>query len=809
MLSRPLRELFGVWHDTRLIVLVAQTAALYAAILIPFKMGIPLIPGYSELRPANAIPLVASLLFGPVAAWGAAFGNLIGDCFGTLGPGSVFGFIGNFCYGLVPYLLWGRLGPLSSGADPVPRSVAQIFELAVVGLAASLACAAAVAWGVDLLGLLPFRILAPAIFLNNAVMGSLLAPPLLLFLHPRVKRWGLRYQDIVRGRVSGVGPQVSGPGEDESPPANPEHLTPNIRHLPPDTRPLTPNTDLIVEARNVTFTYAGADNPALSALSLSIRPGEAVALMGRSGAGKSTLCYALNGLVPHHLTGRWSGALSVHGYDTRHRPAWQQAASVGVVFQDFETQLVATNVERELSFPLEHLPRPSSEHERAEWIARVLARVGLSGMERRHPLTLSGGERQRLVIASVLIRQPAVVSLDEPATDLDPVGRRTLAGLLAALKAEGTTTVLADHDPEETVKADRLCVLDEGRLVWEGAPRALFGRPDQTDLAASFGLRPLPLAECFDGLGLRELPLTVEEAWAAAKERGVGVTGTAPASAHLPETPVVLRIDRASYAYPSGATAVTELDLTVRKGEFVALVGHNGCGKSTLASLLNGLRLPTEGRVMVNGRDTRTLGVAGLAGTVGYVFQNPDHQIFAETVAEEVAFAARNLGCSPEVCERRVAAALRAVGLDASHIRRLDPFSLTKGERQRVAVASVLAAQPEILIFDEPTTGLDARETDRMMGMIRGLNHAGHTIIMITHALGLAAAYARRCLVLHDGRLAADGPTREVFRRLLDEECAASLGLELPPVTRFAARWDVTLLTPAEVRAALTREDRR
>ncbi len=155
-LRNPIRELAGVWRDTRLIVLVAQTAAIYAAVLIPFKVGIPLVPGFAELRPANALPIVASLLFGPAAAWGAAFGNLIGDCFGTLGLSSVFGFLGNFFYGYVPYLLWGRLGPLSSGQDPEPRSWRQVTEFVLVTFAASLVCALVIAWGVDLLGLVPF-----------------------------------------------------------------------------------------------------------------------------------------------------------------------------------------------------------------------------------------------------------------------------------------------------------------------------------------------------------------------------------------------------------------------------------------------------------------------------------------------------------------------------------------------------------------------------------------------------------------------------------------------------------------------------
>ena len=673
------RDLLSVWHDTRLIVLVAQTAAVYAAILIPFKMGIPLIPGYSELRPANAIPVVASLLFGPVAAWGAAFGNLIGDCFGTLGPGSLFGFLGNFCYGYVPYLLWGRLGPLSSGAEPEPRSVRQTLELAVICFIASAISASVVAWGVDLLGLLPFRILAPAIFINNFLMGILLAPPLLLFLYPRVKRWGLLYKDIVgaqgsgvRYQVSGAGCQGSGVGSQVSGIREDESATPNTRHLTPDTLP-------IVDARGVSFTYEGTASPALTGLSFSIRQGESVALMGRSGAGKSTLCYALNGLVPHLLAGRWSGQLTVTGHDTRHRPVWQQAGSVGLVFQDFEAQLVSTNVERELAFPLEHLLPRASGAEGAARIARILERVGLSGLERRNPHTPSGGQRQRLVIASTLIREPALVSLDEPATDLDPAGRRTLATLLAALKSGGTTVMVAGHDPEEAVAADRLCVLDQGRLVWDGPPRALFGRPEQADFAKSFGVRPLPLADCFVGLGLPELPLTVEEAWVAADEHRLRVVEPAPSPDGLPTGKPVLEVQRVSYAYETGTPAVSEVELTVGAGEFVALVGRNGCGKSTLASLLTGLRFPTMGRVLVNGQDTRRLAAAKLAAAIGYVFQNPDHQIFAETVGEEVAFAAKNLGHSAEACEQRVATALHAVGLDAPHIRHLDPFSLTKG----------------------------------------------------------------------------------------------------------------------------------
>lgn len=797
-MTQPLRDLFAVWHDTRLIVLVAQTAAVYAAILIPFKMGIPLIPGFSELRPANAIPIVASLLFGPAAAWGAGFGNLIGDCFGSLGPGSLFGFLGNFCYGYVPYLLWGRLGPLSSRREPEPRSMAQTMELALVCVASSAACALVVAWGVDLLGLLPFRILAPAIFANNLVMSLLLAPPLLLFLYPRVKRWGLRYEDIrAAPGVRGAGVADGGCASSLTP-----HGSPAASHVP------------FVAFHDVSFTYAGAARPALAGSSLAVQQGESVALMGRSGAGKSTLCYALNGLIPHVIAGHWSGRVAVGGRDTHHRPVWQQAGTVGLVFQDFEAQLVATSVEMELAFPLEqasshgHRFTPSEMRDR---VTRTLALVGLSGLERRNPLSLSGGQRQRLVVASILIREPALVVLDEPMTDLDPAGRRALASLLATMKAVGTALIIAEHDPEDAVTADRICLLDEGAVAWQGSPRELFGQTGEgalPDLGARHGVRPLPLARCFRGLGLPALPLTVEEAWDLADAHRLTV---APLTVDQPpEQPTygapVIEVRGASYEYQPGLPVLSDLSVTIREGEFIAVIGQNGSGKSTLATLFNGLLYPTRGCILVDGQDSRKLGAGRLAETVGFVFQNPDHQIFAETIEAEVAFGVRNLGFSSGDCAARVATSLDAVGLGAPEIRSLDPFSLTKGVRQRIAVASVLATRPRVLIFDEPTTGLDAEETDRMMGMLRRLNRDGHTIIMITHNLGLVAAHAHRCLVMHDGRLAADGPTRQVFARLADRDRPDQFGLTVPPLTRFAARWGQTLLTVKEVRAALRRQ---
>lgn len=787
-------DLVHVWHDTRLIVLTAQVAAIYAAILIPFKVGIPLIPGFAELRPANAIPIVASLLFGPVAAWGAGIGNLIGDCFGTLGPASLFGFFGNFFYGYVPYLLWGRLGILSSGREPQVRSWHQGIEFTIVCLTASLVCAGTIAWGVELLGLLPFKILAPAIFFNNIVMGLLLAPPLLHFLYPRVKRWGLRYEDL-RGGIS----------------HNRFHslsTSTSSQSTHPESQERQNRDEAFVTVRQATFTYRESSRPALRDLSLTVGRGETVVFMGRSGTGKSTLCYALNGLIPRMISGEWSGTVTVNGHDITQRPVWQQADTVGLVFQDFETQLVSTTVEMEIAYPLEHLERALPTDERQDRIQRTLALVGLTGLEQRDPLTLSGGQRQRLVIASTLVREPSLLVLDQPMTDLDPRGRRQLLSLLDRLKQTGMTVILTEQAPEEALFADRICLFDQGTVQWEGSPHTLFRRSD----VAEYGICPLPLPQCFTALPVSILPLTVEEAWRLADETGAMVESS---PANLMTTTVDLTpqghsttgqgeslvdVHQVSYAYPSGDDALDEVSCSIAEGEFVAIIGQNGSGKSTFAKLLNGLLLPDTGRVMVAGHDTRTTTVGQLAGLVGYVFQNPDHQIFAETVGQEVAFGARNMGCRPDECEQRVAAALQAVGLESPAARELDPFSLTKGERQRVAVASVLAAKPRMLIFDEPTTGLDAEETVRMMQMIHRLNQQGHTILMITHALHLVAEYATRCLVMHEGRLVAGGPTRQMFS---NPELFDMAHLEVPSITRFSQRWGYTLLTIEEVRASL------
>ncbi|MGB0910587.1 MAG: energy-coupling factor transporter ATPase [Nitrospirales bacterium] len=783
-------EVTSVWHDTRLIVLTAQIAAIYAAILIPFKVGIPIIPGFVELRPANAIPLVTSLLFGPTAAWGAGIGNIIGDCFGTLGPASVFGFVGNFFLGLIPYVLWGHLGPLSSKQVPQMKSWRQGLEFSVICVIASGVCAATIAWGVELLGLLPFWILAPAIFFNNVIMGIFLGPPLLLFLYPRVQRWGLYYPDLCR--------------ELRESQQNRTDQLPRIKDTYSED---DQGSKSMVEIENVTFRYQAATTPVLRDLSLHVQKGEKVVLMGGRGSGKSTLCHCFNGLIPHFIRGAFSGTVKVDGKVSIGRSVASQSDKVGIVFQDFDTQLLSTNVERELVFPLEYAESSLSVEDMKKRIQWSIEQVGLEQFIHRDPLSLSGGQRQRLVLGSVLVSHPALLVLDQPMTDLDPEARRNMHKLFELLSDQGITIVLSEQESEEVLDADRICVLQHGSVCWEGDPHELFRQPE---LVKQFGLASLPLTECFTELHLTRLPVTVEEAWKVTDElgltleptvklteRGHGVNDWSIGSTkHEP----LIGLETVSFGYTQDTLVLNAVSLSVLQGEFVAVLGKNGSGKSTLGKLLNGLLLPTMGDVIVGRTNTKTARMDEISRIVGYVFQNPDQQIFAETVWDEVGFSPKNHGFTSVECEQRIVESLTAVGLDVEASKTQDPFSLSKGDRQRVAVASILAAKPDLLIFDEPTTGLDVKETQRMMNMIRLLHQQGHTIVMITHTLRLVSDYATRCIVMNEGTVIADGATRSVFS---DPSLLQAASLEVPPLTRYGQRWGHTLLTIDEVKTSL------
>jgi energy-coupling factor transport system ATP-binding protein len=470
-----------------------------------------------------------------------------------------------------------------------------------------------------------------------------------------------------------------------------------------------------------------------------------------------------------------------------------------MVFQDFEAQLFATNAGLEVAFAMQQVGMP-----RDEIVSRVgpaLASVGLAGFESRDPTSLSGGEKQRLAIAAVLALRPQLIIFDEPTTDLDPEGRAEVLAQIRSMRGQGLSLVVIEHEAEELRECDNLVFMREGEIVAQGAPAKLFTR---FELLEDCGVRPPDLNRALKLLGVDAWVTSVDEAETILRDAGFDPRASAVAtvSAVSPSSSLttneLVEVQGLNFAYAPGRPVLDAIDLKIAAGEFVAIVGQNGSGKTTLAKQMTGLLKPSAGQVLLAGRDRTELTPAASAREVGYVFQNPDHQIFASTVEDEVAFGPRNFGLDNNEVERRVDEVLRAVNLD--HARDRDPFLLSKGERQRLAVASILALRPRLLILDEPTTGLDYREQRRMMALVADLNRTGIAIVIITHTPWLVAEYAQRVVLMRKGRVLFDGAVREFFAQA---ELLRESSFRPPEVTLLAQRFGLSTLNVPEFVAAM------
>jgi energy-coupling factor transport system ATP-binding protein len=572
---------------------------------------------------------------------------------------------------------------------------------------------------------------------------------------------------------------------------------------------------------SVTFTYHGGDRTALSAIDLALRPGETIGIMGASGAGKSTIAKCLNRLVPGFEDGDFRGIVRIGGRTLDGARVCDVAASVGMVFQDFESQLFSTNAAHEVAFAMEQVGMPHDEI--AARVRPALDAVGLFGFDDRDPTSLSGGEKQRLAIAAVLALRPRVIVLDEPTSDLDPEGRAEVFTLIRQLREQGLSLIVIEHEAEELRNCDRIIIVNEGAIVAEGTPAQVMTR---LDLLERCGVHPPDLDRVLAMVGIDTHAASIDEAAALIRRRFPrvdhvrvhpshnsaivpattiapvsAIAGDAPAAANLdrphtarPAASPMVRVEGVSFAYPFGPRVLNGVSLEITPGEFLAIIGQNGSGKTTLAKHLVGILQPIEGRIMLSGCDRAALRPAETAQEVGYVFQNPDHQIFAATVEDEVAFGPRNFGLDRGEVERRCDEVLRAVNLTSARSR--DPFLLSKGERQRLAVASVMALRPRLLILDEPTTGLDYREQRRMMALVQELNRNGVAIAMITHTPWLVAEYARRVVLMRKGKVLFDGAVREFFDQ---EELLEASSFRAPEVTALGRRFGVTTLGPEEL----------
>ena len=543
----------------------------------------------------------------------------------------------------------------------------------------------------------------------------------------------------------------------------------------------------IIVIEQFSYKYAGAEQFALKDINLRIKRGEYVGIMGPTGAGKTTLCLAMNGIVPHFYGGDFYGSVSINSMDTVDHPTFDLAEHVGMVFEDPEIQLTAPSVAREIAFALENIRTPVSEIKRR--IPVALEMVRLPGMEDRHPHQLSGGQKQRLAIAAALALRPGVLVLDEPTSQLDPVGTDEVFAIARELNQEhGITIVLVSHASEEVAEyADRVVLLGGGKLLTEAPPRQFFAN---IDLLRENEVRPPEVTLAFNHLlnGRKpvSLPVTLPDALKAyEKLKGdVAFRETAVFPGDDQPNPIgniLLQTEDLHYAYENGTQALQGVSLSIRQGEYVAIVGQNGAGKSTLVRHFLHLLEATSGRVMVLGKDVTTYSVSDLAQNIGYISQNPDNQIFSDSVKNEVAFALKNLKFPPEEVEKRVSDSLSEMKLEWASDHH--PLNLSKGDRSRIVIAAIMAMKPDILIFDEPTTGQDYLGARAILDLTRELHQAGKTIIVITHHLYLLPGYAKRLIVMGKGKVLLDGPLRDVFYQT---DKLRETYLTAPQVVQFA-----------------------
>ena len=580
----------------------------------------------------------------------------------------------------------------------------------------------------------------------------------------------------------------------------------------------------MIDCRGVSFSYDGV-TPALDGIDLNIEDGEFFCILGGNGSGKSTFAKHLNALLQPD-----AGTVRINGMDASDPElVYDIRSTAGMVFQNPDDQLVATLVEDDVAFGPENLGVPSVQI--AQRVREALKGVGLVGFERHETHALSGGQKQRVALAGVLAMEPRVLILDEASSMLDPRGRKGLMKVCRALHDRGMTIVMITHFMEEAAEADRVAVFRAGRVAMLGAPEEILTRADELaqlnlDMPASCclgrALRAKGVPVCAQ---VREADMVAEIAQVYAEWSGADVAGRPSASDSrvldhassaadgMVASEPVIEISHLSHSYtlsarerrrwrkhsttvgasgkqalwgsdPNSPWALRDVSLTVRRGEFLGLAGHTGSGKSTLVQHLNGLIRPQEGGVCALGLDLSSKkGASAVKAKVGVVFQYPERQLFAETVAQDVAFGPRNLGLPQDEVVRRVATSLARVGLDLAAIGDKSPFELSGGQQRRVAFAGVLAMEPEVLVLDEPMAGLDPAARRDFLELIDRLHREGLTVVMVSHSMDDLANCCDRIVVMNEGAVFADGTPAQVFAHANELK---SIGLGVPAAQRMA-----------------------
>lgn len=545
--------------------------------------------------------------------------------------------------------------------------------------------------------------------------------------------------------------------------------------------------DLALKLRGVRFRPDGGKTPVLQGIDLDIRRGEWVLVMGPSGAGKTTFALALNGTVPHSITGQFEGEILVDGLLTTETPVATMATHIGMVFQDPDGQIVHETVRDEVYFGLENLQRPPDEViDRAH---RALKKVGMFDLLDAEIMSLSGGQKQRVSLAAVLALSPDIIVLDEPTANLDPQGMRDVFEVVEQIhKEDGVTVVMIEHHVDELAeKVDRVVVLEQGRVALDGPPAGVFTQaaPD----AGRSGLWLPQVCELAYSVGVTApsglLPMNVGEC-AEALEPTVRAHSIQPASIGSPSAAAesVLSIKDLRFAYRGApATTLKGVTLTLPRGVITAIVGPNGSGKTTLAKCATRINQPPAGAIFLEGSDITKMSQYDLTRQVGYVFQNPDHQFVTDRTFDELAYSLRVRKVPEEEVGNRVRRMLNLMELENKEDE--SPFALSVGERRRLSVATMLILEQKLVILDEPTIGQDLARSEALFQILDGLcREQQTTMVFITHDMRLVADWCPRTVVMTDGTVRYDGPTDHVFD---DPELLEKAHLIAPPITKVTA----------------------
>lgn len=493
-----------------------------------------------------------------------------------------------------------------------------------------------------------------------------------------------------------------------------------------------------IEIENLRFTYPSRKIPTLLDITTRVSRGAFVLLTGPTGCGKSTLLRTLNGLIPHASAGTLTGCVHLDGKDIATQPLATTCQQVSLLFQNPDDQLFCTLVEDEVAFGLENLSFPAEKIK--DRIAFALKQVGLTEFASRQISSLSGGEKQRVALAAICAMQPQVLLLDEPTSHLDPQGTRDILGIVKHLNSEmGITVVLATHRAKEVAPlCSHVWLMDEGRLCLD-----------------------LPKVKAFQdatpyqrlGVQVPQVENTVIKATTSPLKRVSKATRQDP----------LLNLQNLHFHYPNtDKDAVCGISCEVPRGEVLAIMGANGSGKTTLIHLITGLLRPSAGAVTIDGKSCDRVKLHQLAGKVGIVFQNPDLLLQAENVRDEVAFGPKNLKFPTRMLEDRIDKTLTR--FDLQNLSSEAPYALSRGQRQRTAVASTFSLHPDLFLLDEPTTGQDAQHLHQLMDeLCDEIRQENKILIFATHDTDLTLKYADRILLLRNGTVIYDGDPDTAF----------------------------------------------